>query len=184
MDTEVTVREKRQKISGKRWDIVKQGKISPDSVDYLFKDIFVDKKIGFRELTYGGWKPIDDIYHHPTDYAHGWFTENTMVSDGNETSATDEDNVKIAETDKGITIKITLPNIVKDSIYLEVSGQILILSCRQINVNRASEGIPRFVDEKTRNIQRFVLLPKDTGPDHIRARLVGNTININILKQA
>jgi HSP20 family molecular chaperone IbpA len=91
------------------------------------------------------------------------------------------DGVVIQETDNNIVIKIEVPHLKAESLYLEISGNILIVRGEQtpgLRPNRHSGWSNR----DGLHFERLIMLPVLVRPGEIRAKLVGRIIKINIVK--
>lgn len=166
-----------------RWDIVKSKTTFSQNVESLFKEIFINKRRHFDELTLCGWKPIRELYEERENPLGGWSNRLNFLAKNKIIENTAHDGVMILETPKGIIVKITLPNIIKDSIHIEVTGKVLILSGEQYNGESplADPTIPQ--GNGIKKFRRSVVLPQNAGPNDIRAKLVGDTLKINIAKR-
>lgn len=90
--------------------------------------------------------------------------------------------VVIQETDKNIVIKIEAPHLKAESLYLEISGYLLIVRGEHTRGVRPDRH-PGWTNQDGLHFERLIMLPVLVRPGDIRARLVGRTIKINIVKR-
>jgi HSP20 family molecular chaperone IbpA len=92
------------------------------------------------------------------------------------------DGVVIHETLNGIVLEIEVPHLKAESLYLEVSGNMLIVRGERIpeavSKRRSNRKIPEAI-----NFERLIVLPIQARPGEIRAKLVGRVVRVNILKR-
>ena len=90
--------------------------------------------------------------------------------------------VDIEETAKSLLIKIQIPNLMENSIYIEVTGHLLLIKGEQYADESTRDGIDFIYDKQPKIFQRYIILPKIISPQNINAKLKGNIVNINISK--
>lgn len=92
----------------------------------------------------------------------------------------DNPGVVILETETGFRIDIELPKIKEESLYLEISGETLIVRGERM------EPLEPSLEQSAKNrffFERFIHLPVEVQPGQVRARLVGTIIRVMITKQ-
>ena len=90
--------------------------------------------------------------------------------------------VKIFETDVMILVEVELPPINEDSLYIEISGDLLIIRGQQTHdEDQAAKKESEF--NRPRMVYRYIQLPVIAKSGRVRARLEGNTVRVKILKQ-
>ena len=89
-------------------------------------------------------------------------------------------DVKIRETAETIVIEIELPDIDEESLYLEVSGDLLIIKAERAVLVQPQSGPNR--SRKPSPVHRYVKLPIAARPGNIQARLDGPLLRIKISK--
>ncbi len=144
-------------------------------VNRLFAAAFGPSPAMYKHASLCGWWPLTA---HPSPTS-------LLTTDSREVGSTwPDDNppgVSVYETKDAIVIEVELPEIKENSLYLEISGDLLIIrgerspgrSVRRHDLDQHHEGTL---------VQRFIHLPVIARPQEVRARLVGNIIKINISK--
>jgi HSP20 family molecular chaperone IbpA len=144
------------------------------SVDRLFKAAFSKSHYFFQRESLMGWRPVaidsaasidDQVPHSPAKEAP---------------SFTNSPDVKVHETPESIFIEVMLPDINEESLYLEVSGDLLIIRAEKAVANpdasyQANQG-------KRPMVHRFIKLPVAAQPGNVQARLEGNVVRVHIGK--
>jgi HSP20 family molecular chaperone IbpA len=144
------------------------------SVDHLFKAAFSKSHYIYQRESLMGWRPvtidseasIDDLVPH------------SPVSEA--PSFTNSPDVKVHETSELIFIEVMLPDINEESLYLEVSGDLLIIRAEKAIAD--SEASYPANQAKRPMVHRFVKLPVAAQPGTVQARLEGNVVRVQIGK--
>jgi HSP20 family molecular chaperone IbpA len=97
-------------------------------------------------------------------------------------SAQDMDGVVIHETPNGIVLEIEVPHLKAESLYLEVSGNMLIVRGERLS-GSASKRLSHSDISDPLNFERLIVLPIQARPGEISAKLVGRVVRVNILKR-
>jgi HSP20 family molecular chaperone IbpA len=144
------------------------------SVDDLFAAAFDNPHFYYQRQSLLGWRPVarhrnphraDKIPPSPEKEAPSY---------------THSPDVTVQDTPEAILIEIILPEINEDSLYIEVTGDLLIVRAEKASlVNRRIQS-----DEKTDNIMvhRYVKLPVAAQPGNVRARLENHVLRVVINK--
>jgi HSP20 family molecular chaperone IbpA len=139
------------------------------SVDELFAAAFYESNFIYQRESLLGWRPvINDFEPCITDGEHQSPTEKTA-------SFTNSSDIKVHETAEAILIEVMLPKILEDSLYLEITGDLLI-----IRAQRADTAAGNDVDHTM--VHRYVKLPITAQPGNVKARIEDNMLRIIINK--
>lgn len=144
------------------------------SVERLFKAAFRKSNYIYQRESLMGWRPVAiDSEASIDDAAPPPPVKETP-------SFTNSPDVKVNETPESIFIEVMLPDINEESLYLEVSGDLLI-----IRAEKAVAGSNASYPEnraKRPMVHRFVKLPVAAQPGKVQARLEGNVVRVQISK--
>lgn len=90
--------------------------------------------------------------------------------------------IQIHETAERFVIEVELPRIKADSLYIEITGDLLIIRGERDLKAKANgwQGAPRNAGPM---VHRYIQLPVTARPGEVQARLEGNTVKVNILKR-
>lgn len=141
------------------------------TVDRLFAVAFMQSTAAYRRVSLCGWRPLS-----PGAQLQPLLT---ATEDGAPWAQDNETGVVIQDTETGISIEIEVPEIKEESLYLEVSGDTLIVraeSVEPLKPSQVNSNKNRFL------FQRFIHLPVEANPGQVQARLVGRTIRVIITK--
>jgi HSP20 family molecular chaperone IbpA len=142
------------------------------SVDALFAAAF-HKSLGiFQRESLLGWRPV------MMDAAFSAHQEPLPSIKKEPASFSNSPDVKVREASGIITIEVELPDIDEESLYLEVSGNLLIIRAEKIPQKRTRSQPVR--SHKTSMVNRYVKLPFAAKPGQIQARLDGEILRIRI----
>lgn len=145
-------------------------------IERLFRTAFEFSSDAYQRDSLCGWAP--------------WLLQpraavsslNGDLEDHQPSSAKDMDGVVVHETLNGIVLEIEVPHLKAESLYLEVSGNMLIVRGERIpeaaSKRRSNTKIPDAL-----NFERLIVLPIQARPGEIRAKLVGRVVRVNILKR-
>jgi HSP20 family molecular chaperone IbpA len=142
------------------------------AVEKLFSAAFGPSPAIFRQQSLCGWRPIAPLsaLHPPLD---------DLLKRKNTAEPGKDPVVEIYETGESFIIEVTLTGIIKESLYLEVVGSLLIIHGERM------QNYPAALLEKIDpHFQQIVQLPRSARPGEIRARMNGDTVTINIKKKA
>jgi HSP20 family molecular chaperone IbpA len=142
------------------------------AVEHLFKAAFGPSPAKFRQQSLCGWRPLAALsaLHPPLA---------DLLKRKNTGKPGKDAVVEIYETAKAFIIEVTLTGIIKESLYLEITGNLLIIHGERMQSNTAA-----LLDNIDSHFQQIVQLPKSARPGEIRARMKGDTVKINIQKLA
>jgi HSP20 family molecular chaperone IbpA len=147
-----------------------------DLIERLFRVAFEYSPDAYRKDSLCGWAPW--LYQPP---AAGIFSKDDHENH-KPVDAEDTDGVVIHETLDGIVLEIEVPHLKAESLYLEVSGNMLIVRGERLpeaeSKRRTNAGAPDAI-----NFERLIVLPIQARPGEIRAKLVGRVVRVNILKR-
>lgn len=144
------------------------------SVDRLFKTAFSKSHYIYQRESLLGWRPVttdsiasidDEPPYPPVDKAP---------------SFTNSPDVKMHETPESIFVEVMLPDINEESLYLEVSGDLLIIRAEKAVAD--SDASYPANQAKRPMVHRFIKLPVAAQPGNVQARLEGNVVRVQIGK--
>jgi HSP20 family molecular chaperone IbpA len=146
------------------------------TVDQLFAAAFGPEPIEYHNKSLLGWRPLPI---NPEGFP--FENENQPPTTDSSSSSNSQSGVKVYETDALIVVEVELPAIEEDSLYLEISGYMLII--RGTRLHRDVPKRRRATAPVDRVIHRNIQLPVFARPGEVRARLEGNIIRVMILKR-
>ena len=147
------------------------------SVDRLFDAAFGSSAAIYRRESLMGWRPVATTGPTLPD------------SDANRYPPLEDDTpdnpsgIHIYETADRIIVEVEIPEIKADSLYLEISGDLLIIRGERRMEAHVSGSGGRLAS-KGPLVHRYVQLPIIARPGEVRARLEGNTVKVKISKRA
>ncbi len=145
------------------------------TIDKLFEVAFGPTPRDYRLKSLMGWRPLVQNSESSA------FGDKEGPSIEPDPSSCSSPGVIVYETEALIVVEVELPPIQEDSLYIEISGDLLIIRGRQATASpskRVKAGIRR-----PKIVHRYVQLPVIAKPGEVRARLEGNTVRVIILKQ-
>lgn len=147
------------------------------TVDKLFATAFGASPAMYKHASLCGWRSLAPPYI-PTPLL------STKARQKKKDWPTDKSpGISIYETSDTIVIEVELPEIKKNSLYLEISGDLLIIRGERLSTHSTDyndlEQHRRFA-----LVQRFIQLPVLARPKEVRAQMVGNIVKISISKQS
>jgi len=148
---------------------------APITIDKLFEAAFGSRRENYPRKSLMGWRPLAQD------------PETSIPDTGSEPALPEKDEslahsspgVKLYETDSLIVVEVELPPIVEDSLFIEISGDLLIIRGRQLTDTPGGEA----GRHRAKLVHRYVQLPIIAEPGKVRARLQGNTVRVTIPKQ-
>lgn len=144
------------------------------SVDELFTAAFNESNFIYQRESLFGWRPvINDFEPYITGGEHRSTNENT-------TSFTNSPDIDVRETSESILIEVMLPDINEESLYLEISGDLLIIRAQRTGAEEMANGIGDDVDHTM--VHRYVKLPITAQPGNVQARIEDNLLRVIINK--
>jgi HSP20 family molecular chaperone IbpA len=145
-------------------------------IERLFRTAFEYSSDAYRKDSLCGWAPW---LYQPKAAS---MSLNGNPEDHQLSPVEDMDGVVIHETSSGIVLEIEVPHLKAESLYLEVSGNMLIVRGERIpeaaSKQRSDTDFPDAI-----NFERLIVLPIQARPGEIRAKLVGRVVRVNILKR-
>jgi HSP20 family molecular chaperone IbpA len=145
-------------------------------IERLFQTAFEFSADAYRHDSLCGWAPW--LYQPPKAMQ----SKSNVLENRKPSPSKEKDGVVIHETSDGIILEIEVPYLRAESLYLEVSGNMLIVRGERIpgapSNRQSSVKTPDAV-----NFERLIVLPIEARPGEIRARLVGRIVKVNILKR-
>ncbi|MGD9247377.1 MAG: Hsp20/alpha crystallin family protein [Desulfobacteraceae bacterium] len=144
------------------------------SVDELFSAAFDNPNFYYQRESLLGWRPVThDGEPHQVENA-------PRLSSGEKPSYSNSPDIIITDTPQALFIEVTLPEINEESLYLEVSGDLLIVRAeRRVSDNDRSEWSQK--SDKPM-VHRYVKLPVAAQPGNVQARLVDHVLKVKINK--
>jgi HSP20 family molecular chaperone IbpA len=147
------------------------------TINRLFRSAFHSSEAVYRRESLMGWRPLR------LDETVRKGRPGNKPAPRNDTPAAHPPGVTIRETDDQVVIEVELPWIKADSLYIEISGDLLIIRGeREAEKAKAPGDSP--VQAGERMVHRYIQLPMIARPGEVRARLDGNTVRVNISKRA
>ena len=145
-------------------------------VGRLFEAAFGDSMDHFDQLSLCGWKPIAESGSQPQEVV--WNGGMGFVFDRLGVSEHDHVDTEIFETFDDIVIRVVIPGIKKESLFIEVNGNILTLTGeRTTDEDEFSE-----TGQSLMPFKKVFSLPKTPVPGEIRAKYTGTILHIQIAK--
>jgi HSP20 family molecular chaperone IbpA len=145
------------------------------TVNQLFEAAFGPTPRDFKHKGLLGWRPLEPDSATPPI----WAKSTTPV--GIERPLFPSPGVKMFETDDLIVVEVELPAIEEESLYLEISGDLLIIRCTRVPAGAATSP-SESLKKADRKVQRLIHLPVFASAGDVRARLEGQTVRIMIRK--
>jgi HSP20 family molecular chaperone IbpA len=143
------------------------------TIDRLFTAAFGPSDVAYQRASLCGWRSLaSNAQLDPLLGDH---------EDGPSRTTENGPGVAILETAIGFTIEIDMPDIKEESLYLEVSGDTLIIRGERAEPT-APPPSPANRRLKHALFQKIIRLPVLAHPGQVRAKLKGDTIRINIAK--
>jgi HSP20 family molecular chaperone IbpA len=144
------------------------------TVDSLFEAAFGPTPREYQHKSLLGWRPLAPDSHPAS--------QRIQSRRGNraERSPYQSPGVKLFETEALIVVEVELPPIEEQSLYLEISGDMLII--RGNRVSAATSNRPGQRKQAPRKVYRYVQLPVVARPGEVRARLEGHVVRVMIRK--
>lgn len=144
------------------------------SVDELFAAAFNESTFTYQRESLLGWRPVINDYEPCiTNGENRPATEKTA-------SFTNSPDIKVRETSESILIEVMLPKIDEDSLYLEISGDLLIIRAQREGAEHM--GSPSKDDVDHTMVHRYVKLPITAQPGNVQARIEENLLRVIINK--
>ena len=145
------------------------------TVDQLFAAAFGPEPLDYHRKSLFGWRPLplnpDGI---PFEVENPMPRARALPPDLHS-------GVKVYETEALIVVEVELPAIEEESLYLEISGSMLIIRGNRILPKSAVP--PGTENHAKQQVQRSIQLPVIARPGEVRARLEGNIIRVMIRKR-
>jgi len=145
------------------------------TVDQLFDAAFSSTTREYQHKSLLGWRPLTPDFTSPPHRSKNKSRDNTQ------TPAAPSPGVKVYETDEMIVVEVELPPIVEESLYLEISGDLLII--RGDRIPARARNRDKSHKQTTRKVYRYVQLPVAARPGEVRARLEDNSVRVMIRKK-
>ncbi len=144
------------------------------SIDELFSAAFQKSHQIYQRESLLGWRPVAPA---PNRFH---LDETPTLVPPEAPRFSNSPDVKIRETAEMILIEIELPDIDEESLYLEVSGDLLIIKAEKAAMAPATPGPNKA--RRPSPVHRYVKLPVTARPGNIQARLEGAFLRIKINK--
>ncbi len=148
------------------------------SVDQLFDAAFGPAPGLYRHESLMGWRPVSDARPMAVPDNARRPTPAPGAAQPGQPPGT-----RIHETAERILVEVEMPKIKADSLYLEISGDLLIIRGERI-IEAPAQGQGRKSDTQGPMVHRYVQLPITARPGAVRARLEGNIVRVAISKRA
>ena len=144
------------------------------TVDQLFDAAFGRKPERYQIESLLGWRPLV-----PDSVPSTFQFEKKAAGHGKRPPVLPPD-VKVYETEELIVVEVELPAIEKDSLYLEISGDLLIIRGNRMppEQRRPLKHPPK----AGKAVYRYVQLPLVVKPGEVKARLDGHVVRVTINK--
>lgn len=154
------------------------------SVDALFTAAFHRSRRIFQRESLLGWRPVILDADLPaslfTPFSTPFPTQGEPAPSGKKASPlfSNSPDVIVREKSGVVTIEVELPDIDEESLYLEVSGDLLIIQAEKMAPKEDPSEPAKSHQEFM--VNRYVKLPFAAKPGEIRARLDGPMLRITI----
>ncbi len=165
-----------------KWENVKEINNSKDKIDRLFFEAFLKSEQHYNSVTLCGWKPIDEVYQNKDTGGSGWESINGFGLKAGLSTHETEPTVKIFETSISTVIELDLPELIKESIRIDVRDQILMLSGHQRSSTEKLNGEFSIRNDYYKTFQKYITLPGTIKPGQISAKFNSDGIKIIIKK--
>jgi HSP20 family molecular chaperone IbpA len=142
------------------------------SVDALFEAAFHKSQRNFQRESLLGWRPVI------MDVALPPHLQPSPSGKKKSTLFSNSPDVIVREKSGVVTIEVELPDIDEESLYLEVSGDLLIIQAEKMAPEGGRSEPAR--SHKEFMVNRYVKLPFAARPGQIQARLDGPMLRITI----
>lgn len=146
------------------------------TIGRLFEAAFGPLPGQFDQVSLFGWKPIVEDDHRSSGLV--WPGGVGFVFDRLDEVEYDHVDTEIFETSDDIVIRIVMPGIKKESLYIEVSGNILTLTGKRV----AAGSELAAAGETLMPFKKVFNLPKTPMPGDVRAKYTGTILHIQISK--
>jgi len=138
------------------------------TVEQLFAAAFGPEPLDYHYKSLFGWRPLALNPDGPPL--------------GSEKPAPgSQPGVTVYETEALIVVEVEMPAIEEESLYLEISGNMLIIRGNRLHPGNPNRG--RTARRTAKEVHRCVQLPVIARPGEVRARLNGNIIRVVIRKR-
>jgi HSP20 family molecular chaperone IbpA len=136
------------------------------TIDHLFQAAFHSPSTVYERESLCGWRPLRAGVRKQKDRRQ----------------PNSAPGIQIHETTEQLVIEVELPRIKADSLYIEISGDLLIIRGERDLKAKVNgwQGAPRYEGSM---VHRYIQLPVTVRPGEVQARLEGNTVKVNILKR-
>jgi len=150
------------------------------SVDALFAAAFHKSPRIFQRESLLGWRPVitDAALSTPLPTPLSTHGDPSPSGKKDSTLFSNSPDVILKEKSGVVTIEVDLPDIVEESLYLEVSGDLLIIQAEKM-AQKGDRSEPAKSHKKLM-VNRYVKLPFAAKPGQIHARLDGPMLRITI----
>jgi HSP20 family molecular chaperone IbpA len=145
------------------------------TVEQLFAAAFGPEPIEYHHKSLLGWRPL---VQNPDDFP---FRSEEPTPPDQPSLSDAPPGVKVYETEALIVVEVELPAIEEDSLYLEISGYMLIIRGNRLHPNASNRvHAARHAEQE---VHRCIQLPVFARPGEVRARLDGNIVRVMIRKR-
>ena len=146
------------------------------SIDRLFDAAFHAPIVVYQRESLYGWRPLHNEGPRRTKLRKNPPRRHRSFSPDS------PPGIQVHETAERFIIEVELPQIKADSLYIEISGDLLI-----IRGEREMKNLSDPSDQKQGRggpmVHRYIQLPVITRPGEVHARLEGNTVRVKIQKR-
>lgn len=145
------------------------------TVDNLFKAAFGRTPREYQRMSLLGWRPLSP------DFTDLLFKVAKRPPDAGQRPFVPPPGVKLHETKELIVVEVELPPIDQESLYIEITGDLLII--RGTLIPASAQKRSKAWKRAGKNVHRYIQLPVFARPGEVRARLEGNTVRVLIHKK-
>jgi len=142
----------------------------------LFEAAFGESLDLFDKMSLCGWRPIGQAGDPTSGLV--WNGGMGFVFDRLGEAEYDHGDTEIFETSDDIVIRVVMPGIRKESLFIEVNGNILTLTGERF----ADENELAEAGEALLPFKKVFNLPKTPLPGDVKARYTGTVLHIQIAK--
>lgn len=147
------------------------------TVKKLFADAFGPWPTLFNRISWCGWRPVSDPFPRLDESG----CPGVANPQAGEVSAIFNQDVSMQETSRGLTIEVSLPLMIKESLCLEIADNVLMVSGDEF-IPEEAESVSDVGSRPGKPFNRVIALPSEIRTGAIRARLHGNILKIDITR--
>lgn len=161
-----------------RWDILKDHTVIQKNIDRLFDEAFGNSQRSYKDRTLLGWIPVDERYADENSVEMGWRVTDALHFNKSSDPYNIDPEIKIYQTGSQLIIEITLPELIKETLHIDVNDTILTLRGEQ-NISVSHTEGRYFPGVSPRRLfRKFFTLPTAPHRGQVTAKVKGGRIKI------